>query len=200
MIRAALQRWRGDRRGVAAIEFALIAPVVVLMVVGTIEISHMLTVQVSLDGAVAEAARVAAVRLDQSEDTRDTTMRDYVTKRMSAFPIANGQSVSITTKVYRTFGSSYPEGFTDTNGNGRYDGPFLLFAGEPFDDRNKNGVRDLASQITGKLGGPGDVVAYTAEFPAALYFDYFSFIAGADGFTLKASTVVRNEPVKSSGT
>lgn len=200
MMRRSFRRWRQDRRGVAAIEFALIAPVVVLMVVGSIEIAHMLTVQVSLDGAVAEAARAAAVKLDQSEDTRDTTMRDYVTKRMSAFPIAAGQSVAINTTVYRSFGSSYPEGFTDSNGNGRYDGPSGTFPGETFDDRNKNGVRDIASPITGKLGGPGDVVSYTAQFPAALYFDFFSFITGANGFTLKASTVLRNEPVKSSGT
>lgn len=200
MIRAALQRFRREQRGVAAVEFALIAPVVVLMVVGTIEIAHMLTVQVSLDGAVAEAARAAAVRLEQSEDTRDTAMREYVTRRMSAFPIANGQSVTIATTVYRTFGSSYPEGFTDSNGNGRYDGPTPSTPGEPFDDRNKNGVRDLASSITGKMGGPGDVVSYTAQFPAALYFDYFSTITGANGFTLKATTVLRNEPVKSNGT
>lgn len=195
-LRARLGRLRRDRHGVAAIEFAMISPVLLVLTFGSIEIAHMLNVQVTLDGAVAEAARQAAVRLNDSEDDRDAVMRRYITHYMSAHPMAAGGQVTISTTVYRTFGSSYPEGYTDSNENGRYDGPSPGVAGEPFQDRNRNGVRDLAVPVTGKLGGPGDVVSYTAEYPSALYFDFFTVITGSTGFTLKATTVLRNEPVK----
>lgn len=188
-----------DVRGVAAIEFAILAPVMIMMITCTIEAAHLLTVRISLEGAVAEAAREASVKLDLSEDERDEAMRQYILQRMVAFPLHEDRTVEIATTVYRTFGSTHPEGYTDANGNGHYDPPSGSVPGETFNDRNGNGVRDLAVPVEGKMGGPGDVVSYTARFPAALYFRFLDDVFGSDGFPLSASTVVRNEPVRRNG-
>ena len=52
---------RNPRRGVAAVEFALLLPVFVLLVLGTIEATSMIFLQQSLEIAAYEGARIALV-------------------------------------------------------------------------------------------------------------------------------------------
>jgi Flp pilus assembly protein TadG len=59
-------------RGTAAVEFAVVAPVFVLMLFGTFEFGRALWTRASLQYAVQQAARcasVAALRCDNSTDT-----------------------------------------------------------------------------------------------------------------------------------
>lgn len=183
------------RRGVAAVEFAVLAPAMFALIMGAIELAHIAVLRSTLEGAVGEAARVAAVRLDLTEDEREAAMVALIRQRMSEYPIAPGGQLTIETKVYHAFGSAMNEPYEDTNQNGVYDGPLNGTPGEPFDDRNLNGVRDVAIQSEGKLGGVGDVVGYTASFPARLYFSLLEVPFGAvGGITVAASTMVRNEP------
>lgn len=185
----------GDRRGLSAVEFAMLAPVMILLTAGTIEAAHLATVQVTLEGAVSEAARSAIATLELPEAERELAMRTHINRRMAFFPIQDGGQLVISTTVYRTFGSTYPEAFQDANSNGVYD------TGETFDDRNRNNARDVAAPVTGTMGDIGDVVSYTATFPSALYFDFLASMFGAQpGFPVKASVVVRNEPVRRGGT
>lgn len=188
-----------ERRGVAAVEFAIIAPVLLTIICTTIEMGHLTAVRASLESAIGTAARRAAVSLETDENTRDSAMRTSVTSQMSGFQLAQGGSVSIITAVYRNFGSSYPENFNDTNHNGRYDPATPTTPAESFTDRNNNGKWDPATPVTGKLGGPGDVVSYTATFPSALWFNFLQPIFG-QSVTLSATTVLRNEPVVSKAT
>lgn len=186
-----------DRRGISAVEFAILAPVMILLTTATIEAAHLMMVRMTLEGAVGEAARTSMVSLHISEEDRDVSMRAMIGRRMASFQAHEGKSLSIATTVYRDFGSSHPEGYQDLNGNGRYDPPGGSAPGEPFDDRNRNGTRDVAAPVEGKLGGPGDVVSYTASYPAALYFGFLTPLFGAEeGFLVTASAVLRNEPVR----
>ena len=52
---------RNPRRGVAAVEFALLLPVFVLLVLGTIEATSMIFLQQSLEIAAYEGARIGLV-------------------------------------------------------------------------------------------------------------------------------------------
>jgi len=69
--KAPLGRFAGDRRGVVAIEFALVIPVFLLMVYGFMELGRMLFIQNSLGHAVYEAQRYAIVHGASSSSPAD---------------------------------------------------------------------------------------------------------------------------------
>lgn len=58
-----MKRLRSDS-GAAAVEFALIAPLLILLVVGIIEFSRAYNAQVSLTAAAREGVRVLAIQQD----------------------------------------------------------------------------------------------------------------------------------------
>ena len=63
-----LKRKAGNRRGASAVEFAIIAPVLVAVAFGMIESSRGLMALDAVSGAAREVARFASVReVDQSE-------------------------------------------------------------------------------------------------------------------------------------
>ena len=55
---------RRDSRGSAAVEFALVLPVVLLLVLGIVDFGRMLNAQITVSAAAREGARWAALRLD----------------------------------------------------------------------------------------------------------------------------------------
>jgi len=61
---------RAHERGAAAVEFALVAPLLVLLLFGIISYGVMLTFRQSLSQAAAEGARAAAVALAAPSDVR----------------------------------------------------------------------------------------------------------------------------------
>jgi Flp pilus assembly protein TadG len=187
-----------DRRGATAVEFAFVAPVLITLVCGTVEFGHFYMEQTSLDGALLEAARTASASQEQSETTRDTAMRTSVTNAMSQYKTATGKALAIATTVYADFSSAQPEPFVDTNKNGVYDPASGNNAAEPFTDRNGNGKWDAAIPQSGTEGDPGDVVSYTATYPAAFLFPWLGTLVGRTSLTLTSTVVTRNEPVKTS--
>ncbi|MET0374345.1 MAG: TadE/TadG family type IV pilus assembly protein [Rhizorhabdus sp.] len=185
-----MKRFRHDVRGVTVVEFAIILPAMLTLICGTLEMGHMIFARQVLEGAVVEAARQATASLETDESRRRQIMIASITRSMAAFATAPGQTIDIRTKVYADFSSAYPETFTDTNGNGRYD------ASEPYVDRNRNGQWDDTTAKTGTLGGPGDVVSYTVYFPKRLLFGFVGrFLGRTASLPLNATTVVRNEAV-----
>lgn len=175
------------QKGVTVVEFAMLAPAMIVLIAGSIEAAHFLMVKIALEGALSTAARESIAKLNMTDDARDQAMRDRIGALMMPHHVAQGHNMVIETKVYRSFGSSYPEAFQDVNGNGAYD------PGEPFDDRNRNGVRDTDAQVTGKMGGVGDVVSYRVTFPTAPYFNFLSPLFGSR-IDLISTNVARNEP------
>jgi Flp pilus assembly protein TadG len=60
-VRRFLSRLRDDRRGVSAIEFAIVAPVLILMVIGILQMGAMFYAQATLQSAVSDGARFATI-------------------------------------------------------------------------------------------------------------------------------------------
>lgn len=177
-----------DTRGIAVVEFALIAPVMLLMICGAFELGHIMYARSVLEGAVVQAAREASASLETSEAERERIMKASIRGSMAVFTTARGKSLTIETKVYRDFSTAYPENYTDVDKNNRYD------AGEPYIDRNANGRWDPAIPVLSSMGGPGDVVSYTAVFPKEILFGFLSSeLSLGSAVTLNATTVVRNE-------
>ncbi|MFO7690443.1 MAG: TadE/TadG family type IV pilus assembly protein [Cryobacterium sp.] len=62
-----LRRTAASERGAAAVEFALVLPALLLLVLGMIEFSRVYNVQISLSNAAREGARTMAIENDPGE-------------------------------------------------------------------------------------------------------------------------------------
>ncbi|WP_457974137.1 TadE family protein [Arthrobacter sp. D1-17] len=64
-----IKPWRRAEksRGAVAVEFALVAPVLLALVAGIVEFSHAYNLQISVTQAAREAARTMAIKDDQSK-------------------------------------------------------------------------------------------------------------------------------------
>lgn len=185
-----------SRRGVAITEFAILSPVLILLIAGCLEVGRLAMIQSSLEAAMGKAARSALVDLNSPEDERLARLEASILNTLAPYS-PQRDDIEIRTTVYRDFGSSYPEAFDDQNNNGRYDGPNPPIAGEPFEDRNRNGVRDLAAPVAGVLGQEGQVVTYHVSFRVTPLFSFLPFAYEEGERKVLYSTVVsRNEPVK----
>lgn len=78
-----LTRFLQDRRGVAAVEFAFVAPVIFMLTIGTIDVGRLVFSWSSLDHLAREATRYASVRgADSLSPMTQTQLEAYVTNRL----------------------------------------------------------------------------------------------------------------------
>lgn len=186
-----LRRLRGrfgaDRRGVTAIEFAMILPVMLAMIMGLGELMYQVYTQSILEGAIQKAGRDSAIQGGaDNAATIDQTVLNMVKT------VAPGASFAATPtrKSYVTFASAKPEPFTDTNGNGVRDPK------ECFDDVNGNGSYDTDPGSAGQ-GGANDVTLYTVKISYPRLFPVGSFFGGSSTQTIVAKTFLKNQPYAS---
>ncbi len=97
---------RKKRRGVAAVEFALIAPLFFLLVLGMIEIGRMVMVKQSLTNASREGARIAVL---------DGTTKADVVKQVNTYLTSCGiHGATVTTTPTEPTTAGYGEPVTVT--------------------------------------------------------------------------------------
>ncbi len=186
--------WRqavsGNVRGTAAIEFAIIAPVFILILLAVLQFAIIGWAKSTLETALRDAARFAITGAKGTEATREASIIAGIDQRMSSFRRQYGQPIIVTTKVYPTFEDiAQPETIVmDANSNGVCD------TNDQYIDFNLNNTYDLDMSKTG-YGGPSDVVIYSATFPleAMLPLNTGIFNLG-QVFNLKAIAAVQNEP------
>lgn len=170
-----------DRAGAAAIEFALVAPVFMLLLMGLADIGQMAYGKAVLNGAVETAARSSSL------ETGDTTVADNLVKSAIA-PILPNATVTTTRLSYYDFSDvGRPEKFTDNNGNGTCD------PGEPYVDENRSGQWEADIGKSGN-GGAGDVVLYTVTVTYKPVFLTQSMLGYNTNRTLTAVGVRKNQP------
>jgi Flp pilus assembly protein TadG len=88
--RRLLRRWQTDTRGVAAVEFALIAPIMVMMFVGAVELSQVITVDRRVTQVASSAADLVAradKTISQTEITDIMRVGSYLLKPYTANPL-----------------------------------------------------------------------------------------------------------------
>ncbi|WP_424931991.1 TadE/TadG family type IV pilus assembly protein [Amaricoccus macauensis] len=150
-----LARLRRDEEGAAIIEFALIMPLIIIMLIGAIELALVVFVGASIEAAVLEASRFGITGSGTSV-TRQERIREIISER--TFGFVDMDKVDIDTLVYSDFSSiGQPEPFTDENGNGSYD------EGEVFVDVNGNAQWDPDMGEAG-LGEDDDIVLYRVSY------------------------------------
>jgi Flp pilus assembly protein TadG len=89
---------RKDRRGVAAIEFALIAPVFFLLLLGIAAYGIYFSAISSLQELTADAARASVAGV--SADERQTIVSAYVTQSKPNYRLLSGHPINVTASPY----------------------------------------------------------------------------------------------------
>lgn len=172
-----------DERGTSLVEFALIAPVLLVLLLGMFEMGYNFYLQSQLQGAVQRAARDSTVHSANGNTSA-------VDARVSAAVrnIVPNATLAFSRRAYASFRDvTRAEDFTDIDGNG------ACSEGEPFEDANGNGVWD---QDRGTHGGGGarDAVLYVVRVSYPRAFGAAKVIGLSNTVTTEATTVLRNQP------
>lgn len=176
-----------DETGATAIEFAIVAPVLLLMLMAVFDLGFLVYAKAVLQGAVEEGARSASL-----ENTEWNAIKKRVNNQVEAvLPVGDAS-----TDIQFTFDPQYyanyndimlPEDFTDKNGNNQWD------ANECFVDRNSNGTYDTDVGMAGR-GGAQDVLSISAQVTYTRIFPLWALLGDSQNHTITASTYLRNQP------
>jgi Flp pilus assembly protein TadG len=182
-----LLRLAEEERGATIIEFAMILPVMLLLIMGLGELCYQCYVQAVLTGAVQKAGRDSGIEGGAANtSTIDAAVQAQVLK------IAGSATFASTRTSYSSFAKvAQPEPFTDSNGNGIHDPK------ECFQDVNGNRQWDSDQGLANSQGGASDVTVYTMAVTYPHLFPLSRWIGWSDKQTLSATTTLQNQPYKS---
>lgn len=183
-----LHNARRDEDGVTAVEFAMVAPVFMVMLLGIFDFGFHLYAQSVLQGSLQTAARGST--LEAGTSTADD-LDEYV--RRSVNSVVPRADITFSRRNYQNFEDvARPEDFSDTNGDGTCND------GEPFEDVNGNGSWDQDRGRDG-LGGARDAVLYSAVAEYPRLFPLHNFIDVPPQVRIEGATVLRNQPYSEQG-
>lgn len=181
-----------DVRGVTIVEFAFVAPVLVLMLVGGFDLAHQSYLRAMLQGALNDAARRAAVE-DPVFMAAGGTLEERVTSLVTGQveDLAPGATITVTQRNFFDFsGIGNPEKLMkDVNSNGQYDAA----DGDCFADLDEDGEYDTDTGRDG-IGGANDVVFYQARLTMPRLVPLHGLIGVSPNYNLGAETAIRNQP------
>jgi len=185
-----LARIAGDESAVTIIEFGIVAPVMLLMLMGFFDLAHTEYARSVLQGAMQIAGRNSTLESGQTTgSTIDAAVQAQVQRVVGSAATFTSSRLS-----YNDFSKvGKPEPYTDTNANGQYD------HGECFEDDNGNGQWDSDMGATGQ-GGADDAVLYTMTVSYHRMFPMATMLGWPANQTITASTVLRNQPYGSQST
>ncbi len=178
-----LARLRSASDGAALVEFAMIAPVLVMTIMGIFDMGYNMYTMSILQDTIQKAARDSTIEgAPGNVATIDKAVTDSV---HSLMPTA---ALGFSRKSYTNFSDvSRPEDYTDLNGDGACD------AGEPFEDANGNNRWDADRGTTG-TGSARDAVLYEVTVTYPRLFPMAQLIGMPSTVTMSAATVLRNQP------
>jgi Flp pilus assembly protein TadG len=171
-----------DDRAATIVEFALILPVLCMMLLGTLDLGYRSYVNSVVQGALHDAARMATVG-----GVTTALIQTYVQNKLQAF--SRNATITITTRSYSDYsGVSTPEHITqDTAPIGTYN------HGDCFEDANGNGVYD-ADQGRSGTGGSEDVVYFEVSMTYPQIVPVGRLFGWGSTVTTTQNTVLRNQP------
>ncbi|KWV96403.1 MULTISPECIES: TadE/TadG family type IV pilus assembly protein [unclassified Erythrobacter] len=183
----------GDERGATIVEFAIVCGPMLVLLLGGLELGYNSYVRATMQGALNDAARTAAVEspvITASGSTIEEQVENLI--KDTVRHVAPTAKITVTQQSYFDFSEiGNPEKLmTDHNGNGQFDAA----DGDCWEDANGNGNYDTDAGKAG-MGGADDVVLYTAKIsaPRIVPIHHFLPFAGPTiDYTLE--TAVRNQP------
>lgn len=181
--RARIRAWSlwSDNEGVTAVEFALVAPVFLMIIAGSLDLGQMVYAKSVLDGAVEKAAR------DSALETASTQAADAIVKR-AVWEILPAARVTATRKNYFDFNNANRgEELDDVNGDG------ACSPGEAYTDLNGNDAWDEDLGAEGN-GGANDVIVYSVNVSYEPVFAMPMVPLDWSTREISATAVKRNQP------
>lgn len=189
-MRRLLPRLARDARGVTVVEFAMVTPVLALMLLGSFDLLYQRYVQSVLDGAVIKAGRDSSLETSASTAV-GKTLDESVMKVVRI--VAVDAKYESERRSYANFALMKPENFNDKNKNGRRE------VGECFDDINGNGKWD-ADPGQKTQGGANDVTRYTIWVTYPRLFAVSALFGWPATNTIRSSTILKNQPYRPQAT
>ena len=175
---------RREHSGVTAIEFALIAPVFLLTLMGICDIGFNMYANTLLQGSLQKAARDSTIE-GASTAVLDARVTDMV------HHIVPNAALTFSRRAYADYSSvGQPEDFTDLNEDGACND------GEPYEDANGNGAYDTDRGAAG-IGGARLAVLYEVSMSYPRIFPMAQLAGQSGTVTINAATVLRNQPYSS---
>jgi Flp pilus assembly protein TadG len=175
-----------DRSGIALVEFALVAPVLCLFLVGAFDIAHTLYMSAVVRGIVQKTGRDSG--LEDATVARQALLDATVTQQVRE--LYNTATVTFRRRSFTTYtqaAAKVPEVWTDTNRNGTCD------AGEPYVDANNSGRWEDDGGVSGQ-GGAKDRVIYTVTVTYPALLPLSKFIGASATRVVTATTILQNQP------
>jgi Flp pilus assembly pilin Flp len=183
---AYVRRFHRNETGVTAIEFAVITPVLLLLLFGIIEFSLIMLVSNVMESSTSISSRLGKTGFAEAGLSREQTIRNSIEQHAGS--LLNPAYITVTSRYYEQFdeiGDAEP--WNDSNHNG------VAEAGE-YTDINGNGQYDADMGLAG-YGNADDIVVYTVTYPWSVMTPFLRELIGRDGvFTITTHAVVKNEP------
>jgi Flp pilus assembly protein TadG len=196
MMFALIKRLRADKRGATLVEFALLLPLIMVVSMGLLDFAHRFFSKAMFEGAVQKAARDAT--LESGASVASNTLIDKKVK--DNFKEVNGSvtdsNFTFTRRNFKDFTNSGK--MEPSTGPGGQCAPPSGGTTYTYVDINNSNTWDDGAQ--GGQGGANDVVLYTATVTYRSLFPVNSLFGASQYQTIKASTVLRNQPYNSQAT
>lgn len=177
-----LSRLRRDSRAVTIIEFAMVAPVMLLLLLGLFDLGYRSYAMSVLQGSLHDAARMATVggySMDQIDARVKTRLSNFATRSTVTTAAASYYEFSGVSQPEKIVGDTVPlnaynpgDCFEDVNGNNAYD-----------TDRGRSGT-----------GNADDIVRYSVTITFPRVFPLGILLGWPSTQTLTSNTVLRNQP------
>ncbi len=183
MIAAIARRLRRDSKGTTLIEFAIIAPAFLTLLMAVFDLGYRAFIHSTLQGVVHKAARDGTLENGSADEVRLNRKVEDLVRPL----VANGE-FKFDRKNYQSFTrAGSQEKFTDSDADNFRD------PGECFEDENGNAQWDADSGSAGQ-GGADDITKYnvTVEFPRI--FPLYGMLGWTRTQKVSATTVIRNQP------
>lgn len=182
-----------------AIEFALVAPLLIFLVMALLELGLLLFTQVAVESAVGNVARSNTIGNTGGFPDRVSYIKAELARQTSG--LINGQNIIISSEVLNTGPRAYVEPELCLSVPPRL-GPTCP-TGTPFEDRNGNNVYD-AGTLTANQGAGGELVQINVALPWSFFTPVIGRFFRSDNtvgesalygtYIIRSNAVIKNEP------
>lgn len=170
--------------GATLVEFAMIFPMFVLILMGVFDMAHTQYTAALINGAMQKAGRDLTL---ENAGSQQSTIDSKVTA-MVRNVVPSGATIELDKLSHFDFTDiGEPEEIIEDNGNEQCD------PGERFIDSNGTGAWEADRGADG-IGGARDAVLYTVTVTYDRLFPMYGLAGMRPDITLKGTTVLRNQP------